>query len=278
MKTSELLKKHNFTFKKRFGQNFITDMNLLERIADAAMLGEDDVVLEIGPGAGTLTKVLAKRAGKVLAIEIDRTLIPILEEQLSEYPNVTVVNEDALKADFDQILREHYPEAKRYVMVANLPYYITTPLLFHALENSQSLSKIIVMVQKEVGQRLQASPGTKDYGALTVTAGYQADISYLFTVSKKMFSPEPDVDSAIIMFERHDERPYFAKDEALFKKIVRAAFSQRRKTFLNAIKSLDLDMEVVKKALDEAGYGVKARGEELSIAFFVQLSDLLSEK
>lgn len=278
MKTSELLKKHNFKFKKRFGQNFITDVNLLHKIVDAGDISKDDIVLEIGPGAGTLTKALAAKAKAVVAMEIDRTLIPILEEQFGDYQNIKIVNEDALQVNFDDVVKKYYPEADEYKIISNLPYYITTPLLFNALENSKMLSTMIIMVQKEVGERLQAKPGTKDYGVLTIMANYYAEVTYLFTVSKKLFSPEPEVDSAIVKFQRHDESPYFIADELFFKKLVKTAFSQRRKTFLNAIKTLDLDKEKVILLLKEAGYGEKVRGEDLSLDFFAKLSNEFSEK
>ena len=277
MKTSDLLRKHNFKFKKRFGQNFITDTNLLERIAEAGEISDKDIVLEIGPGAGTLTKVLAARAKQVIAVEIDNTLIPILKEQFASYKNITLVNEDALKVSFDDLVFKHFPEAKEYKIVANLPYYITTPLLFNALENSQHLTEMVVMVQKEVGERLQGSPGTKDYGALTLMANYYSKVEYMFTVSKKLFSPEPEVDSAIVKFKKHDQRPLKEKEEELFRKLVKATFSQRRKTFLNSIKNLDLPKEDVISLLIQSGYGEKVRGEELPIEIFLKLAKDFSE-
>ncbi len=278
MKTSDLLKKHNFKFKKRFGQNFITDLNLLERIADAGNISKEDIVLEIGPGAGTLTKVLAEKAGYVIALEIDRTLIPILEEQFKKFSNISVVNEDALKVNFDEVVTKFYPEASEYKIVANLPYYITTPLLFNALERADLLSQMVVMVQKEVGQRLQASPSTKDYGALTLMANYYAQVQYMFTVSKKLFSPEPEVDSAIVKFTKHDKRPLNSSQEEVFKKLVKASFSQRRKTFLNSIKTLELDKERMITFLSEAGYGEKVRGEELPLEVYLEMGKYFSEK
>lgn len=277
MKTSDLLRKHNFKFKKRFGQNFITDTNLLERIAEAGEISDKDIVLEIGPGAGTLTKVLAARAKQVIAVEIDNTLIPILKEQFASYKNITLVNEDALKVSFDDLVFKHFPEAKEYKIVANLPYYITTPLLFNALENSQHLTEMVVMVQKEVGERLQGSPGTKDYGALTLMANYYSKVEYMFTVSKKLFSPEPEVDSAIVKFKKHDQRPLKENEEELFRKLVKATFSQRRKTFLNSIKNLDLPKEDVISLLIQSGYGEKVRGEELPIEIFLKLAKDFSE-
>lgn len=278
MKTSDLLKKHNFKFKKRFGQNFITDLNLLERIADSGDISKEDIVLEIGPGAGTLTKVLAEKAGYVIALEIDRTLIPILEEQFKNYSNISVVNEDALKVNFDEVVKKFYPEASEYKIVANLPYYITTPLLFNALERADLLSQMVVMVQKEVGQRLQASPSTKDYGALTLMANYYAQVQYMFTVSKKLFSPEPEVDSAIVKFTKHDKRTLNSSQEEVFKKLVKASFSQRRKTFLNSIKTLKLDKERMITFLNEAGYGEKVRGEELPLEVYLEMGKYFSEK
>jgi len=272
MKTSDLLKKHNFKFKKRFGQNFITDINLLQRIADAGSITKEDIVLEIGPGAGTLTKVLSEKSKGVIALEIDSTLIPVLEEQFKNNENIILVQKDALKVNFDDIVKEYFPEVQDYKIVANLPYYITTPLIFNGLENSKLLSQMIVMVQKEVGERLQANPATKDYGALTLMSNYYAEVQYMFTVSKKMFSPEPEVDSAIVKFTKRDERPLNVEQEEMFKKLVKAAFSQRRKTFLNSIKSLDLDKEKVIKVLKNAGYGEKVRGEELPLKIYLELA------
>lgn len=272
MKTSDLLKKHNFKFKKRFGQNFITDLNLLEKISEAGEVSQDDIILEIGPGAGTLTKILAEKAKHVIAMEIDRTLIPILEEQFNGIQNITLINGDALILDFDEIIKNSFPEAKKYKIIANLPYYITTPLLFKALENSSLLSQMVVMVQKEVGERLQGKPSTKDYGALTLMANYYAQVQYMFTVSKKIFSPEPEVDSAIVKFTKRDESPLNQEEEVFFKKLVRASFSQRRKTFLNSIKSLELDKEEVISFLKDSGYSEKVRGEELPLEIFLAMS------
>lgn len=272
MKTSDLLKKHNFKFKKRFGQNFITDLNLLEKISEAGEVSQDDIILEIGPGAGTLTKILAEKAKHVIAMEIDRTLIPILEEQFNGIQNITLINGDALILDFDQIIKDSFPEAKEYKIIANLPYYITTPLLFKSLENSSLLSQMVVMVQKEVGERLQGKPSTKDYGALTLMANYYAQVQYMFTVSKKIFSPEPEVDSAIVKFTKRDESALNQEEEVFFKKLVRASFSQRRKTFLNSIKSLELDKEEVISFLKDSGYSEKVRGEELPLEIFLAMS------
>ena len=278
MKTSDLLKKHNFHFKKRFGQNFITDTNLLEKIADGAQVGSEDYVLEIGPGAGTLTRVLAARARGVLALEIDRDLIPILSEQLAEYPNALVVQADALEVDFDQVVQEHFPEARSYKIVANLPYYITTPLIFAALEKGQNLSRMVVMVQKEVAERLQAKPGTKEYGALTVMASLHARVEYLFTVSKKLFTPEPDVDSAIVSFERYENSPYSLKDPDFFRNLVKHVFMQRRKTFMTSIKSLDLPREEVLEFLRQGGHSEQVRGEALPLEFLVALANRFAKK
>lgn len=278
MKTNDLLRKHNFKFKKRFGQNFITDLNLLEKIADAGQVQDSDIILEIGPGAGTLTRVLADKAKHVIAMEIDFTLIPILEEQFKDYQNITVVNEDALKVNYDDVVKNYFPDAKEYKIIANLPYYITTPLLFKALESSKLLSQMVVMVQKEVGERLQGKPATKDYGALTLMANYYADVQYMFTVSKKIFSPEPAVDSAIVRFIKHDKSSLSQKEEEFFKKLVRASFSQRRKTFLNSIKTLELDKEEVISYLSEAGYGAKVRGEELPLEIYLEMGKIFAEK
>lgn len=271
-KTGDLLRKHNFKFKKRFGQNFISDVNLLEKIAQKADLTKDDLVLEIGPGAGNLTKVLADQAGHVLALEIDRTLMAVLEEQLKGYDNVTLLNLDALKEDFDQIVGQHFPAYKSYKIVANLPYYITSPLIFKGLEDAQALTKMVVMVQKEVAQRLQADPGGKDYGALTLMANYYAQVTYEFTVARGLFTPQPDVDSAIVSFVKHDQRPLEGKEEEFFKKLVKAAFSQRRKTLFNAIKTLDLPRDQVLEILVAHGFDEKVRAERLPLEVFLKIS------
>lgn len=272
IKTSDLLRKHNFKFKKRYGQNFISDKNLLEKIVEKADLTKDDLVIEIGPGAGTLTKLLAEKAGQVLALEIDRTLIAILEEQLRAYDNVKLLNADALKLDYDQLAGEHFPSYKSYKIVANLPYYITSPLIFKGLEEAKNLSKMVVMVQKEVAERIKASPGGKDYGALTLMANYYAQVNYEFTVSRKLFTPQPDVDSAIVSFLKHDYSLLEEKEEEFFKKLVKAAFSQRRKTFFNAIKSLDLPKEELLEILMAEGFSDKVRAEELPIEIYFKIS------
>ncbi len=272
IKTSDLLRKHNFKFKKRYGQNFISDKNLLEKIVEKADLTKDDLVIEIGPGAGTLTKLLAEKAGQVLALEIDKTLMTILEEQLKAYDNVKLINEDALKLDYDQLVQEHFPSYKTYKIVANLPYYITSPLIFKGLEEAQGLSKMVVMVQKEVAERLKASPGGKDYGALTLMANYYAQVSYEFTVSRKLFTPQPDVDSAIVSFLKHDHSLLEIGEEEIYKKLVKAAFSQRRKTFINAIKNLDLPKEQVLEILTGEGFSEKVRAEELPMEIYFKIS------
>ena len=207
-------------------------------------------------------------------MEIDRTLIPILQEQFNDVQNITLINGDALILDFDEIIKDEFPEAKEYKIIANLPYYITTPLLFKALENSRLLSQMVVMVQKEVGERLQGKPSTKDYGALTLMANYYAQVQYMFTVSKKIFSPEPEVDSAIVKFTKRDESPLNQEEEIFFKKLVKASFSQRRKTFLNSIKTLDLDKEEVISFLKDSGYSEKVRGEELPLEIYLEMSKI----
>lgn len=275
MKTSELLKKHNFRFKKKFGQNFITDNNLLERIVNLGEVGQDDIVLEIGPGAGTLSKKIAEKAKHLIVVEIDTTLIPILEETFKDVDNITIVNEDALKVNYDELVEKFFPDANEYKIIANLPYYITSPLIFNALENTKKLRQLVVMVQKEVADRLQAEPKTKAYGGLTIMASYYSKVTYGFTVSRKLFSPEPDVDSAIVKFEIYEESPYKTENFNLFREIVKAVFMKRRKTFLNSIKNLNLDKEKVIQILEESGFNEKTRGEELPIGFYSNLVNKL---
>ena len=270
------LKAHQFRFKKRYGQNFITDPTLLSRIAHVIDLDEEDVVLEIGAGAGTLTVALADMAGEVVAIEIDKTLIPILEEVTVGRP-VTLVSGDASKMDFDALVKEKTGK-EDYVIIANLPYYITTPLLMKALEEAKGVREIVIMVQKEVADRLNGKPSTKSYGAVTVMAQYLAEIEEAFFVSRKAFYPSPEVDSAVLHLKPYQTKPYQAQDEKVLRQVVKAAFGQRRKTLRNGLKSLGLPMEAIDSALEESNIEGSRRGESLSIAEFVCLADAIAKR
>ena len=231
-KTFEILKKYNFKFKKSLGQNFLIDKNILNRIVVGAEIDNETGVIEIGPGIGSLTEELAKYAKKVISFEIDNRLMPILEETLKDYKNVEVINEDILKVNVDEIIKEKFPGVKKIMVVANLPYYITTPILTHLIENTKLINGYTVMMQKEVANRLNAKVGTKDYNSLTILLNYYTNVEYLFTVPKKVFVPEPNVESAVVKIITKKTRD-FEVCGAMFFKFVRSCFMQRRKTLLN---------------------------------------------
>lgn len=276
MNLKDTLHKHNFKFKKKFGQNFITDSNLLQKIVDAGEVGPDDIVIEVGPGAATLTKALARQAKTVVAIEIDSDLIPIIEETMSEFDNFYLVQGDALQLDLDELLADKLGAPCRCKIVANLPYYITTPLVMHFLEQGFAIDRIVIMVQKEVAQRFTAQPGKKDYGAITVSLQYYGQVRSAFPVPRQLFIPQPDVDSAVVDIQPWREKPLLADDEALFHRLVKAAFGQRRKTLRNALKTLNLDAALLQTALTACGIDDARRGETLSVAEFVALSNAIS--
>lgn len=276
MNLKDTLQKHNFKFKKKFGQNFITDGNLLQKIADAGEVGPDDVIIEVGPGAATLTRALAQRAKAVIAIEIDHDLVPIIAETMAEFDNFYLVQGDALQMDLDQLILDTLGAPHRCKVVANLPYYITTPLVMHFLEQGFSIDRIVIMVQKEVAQRFTAQPGKKDYGAITVSLNYYGSVRSAFTVPRHMFTPQPDVDSAVVDIQPWRQKPLQAQDEALFHRLVKAAFGQRRKTLNNALKTLNLPPELVQTALSQCNIDGTRRGETLRVAEFVALSDAIS--
>lgn len=278
MNLKDTLKKHDFKFKKKFGQNFITDINLLQKIADAGDVGPEDVVIEVGPGAATLTKVLAQRAKAVIAIEIDTDLIPIIEETMANFDNFYLVQGDALQLNLDDLILEKLGAPYRCKVVANLPYYITTPLVMHFLEQGFSIDRIVIMVQKEVAERFAAKPGKKEYGAITVSLNYYGAVRNAFTVPRHMFTPQPDVDSAVIDIQPWQEKPLQAQNEIFFHRLVKAAFGQRRKTLNNALKTLNLDSSFVQKALEQVYIDSNRRGETLSVAEFVALSNAFSNK
>lgn len=277
--TIEVLRRHNFTFQKKYGQNFLIDPNVLQRVMDAAGVAEDDCVLEIGPGIGTMTQLLAERAGKVVAVEIDRNLIPILEETLSPYPNVTVINEDILKLDVRELISGQ--EGCPVKVVANLPYYITTPIIMSLLESGAPLENITVMVQKEVAERMQAGPGTKDYGALSLAVQYYARPEIVANVPPNCFLPRPAVGSAVVRLTGYTTPPVAAVDERKMFALIRAAFNQRRKTLANSLgnaSGLEVKKERVEQALEQMGLTSTIRGEALTLAQYAELSRLLLEQ
>ena len=272
--TIEIIQKYNFAFQKRFGQNFLIDGHVIEKIIRAAEITKDDVVLEIGPGIGTMTQYLAEAAGEVFAVEIDKNLLPILAETLAEYDNVTVVNEDILKVDIAALTG-----GRPVKVVANLPYYITTPIIMGLFENEVPVESITVMVQKEVADRMQTGPGNKDYGALSLAVQYYADPYIVANVPPNCFMPSPKVGSAVIRLTCHQEKPVQVQDEKLMFNIIRASFNQRRKTLANGLKNaatLDFTKEEVEAAIDALGKGASVRGETLTLEEFARLSDLLS--
>ncbi len=274
--TIEVLRRHNFTIQKKYGQNFLIDPNVLQRVMDAAGVAEDDCVLEIGPGIGTMTQLLAERAGKVVAVEIDRNLIPILEETLSPYPNVTVINEDILKLDVRELISGQ--EGCPVKVVANLPYYITTPIIMSLLESGAPLENITVMVQKEVAERMQAGPGTKEYGALSLAVQYYSEPEVVANVPPNCFIPRPNVGSAVIRLTRYGTPPVQAADAGKLFAIIRASFNQRRKTLANSLGNapgLGVSRERVAQVLEEMGLPAMVRGEALTLTQFAALSDRL---
>ena len=278
--TIQTIKKYEFAFQKKFGQNFLIDEHVITKIINAAEITKDDLVLEIGPGIGTMTQYLAESAGKVIAVEIDKNLIPILEETLAEYDNVTVINEDILKLDINRLVEEEN-DGKPIKVVANLPYYITTPIIMGLFESHVPLQSITVMVQKEVADRMQVGPGSKDYGALSLAVQYYAKPYIAANVPPNCFIPRPGVGSAVIRLTRYEEPPVTVKDEILMFKLIRASFNQRRKTLQNGIANspeLPYSKAQVEKALEKMGLAANVRGESLTLAEFAKLSDIISEE
>ena len=276
--TIAVLQKYNFAFQKKFGQNFLIDPRVLEKIIKAAEITEDDCVLEIGPGIGTMTQHLACAAKKVIAVEIDRALIPILQDTLSGWDNVKIINEDVMKVDLAKLAEEENG-GKPLKVVANLPYYITTPIIMGLFENHVPLKSITVMVQKEVADRMQVGPGTKDYGALSLAVQYYAKPYIVANVPPNCFMPRPKVGSAVIRLERYEEPPVKVKDEKLMFRIIRASFNQRRKTLANGLKNsaeLDFTKEEIAAAIAGIGKEPGVRGETLTLEEFAILADELS--
>jgi len=275
--TIEILQKYNFNFQKKFGQNFLIDTHVLDRIISAAEITEEDCVLEIGPGIGTMTQYLAESAGAVVAVEIDKNLIPILEDTLSGYDNVTVINGDILKLDIGKLVEEKNG-GKPVKVVANLPYYITTPIIMGLFESRVPLKSITVMVQKEVADRMQSGPGTKDYGALSLAVQYYVKPEIVANVPPNCFIPRPNVGSAVVRLTRHETPPVRVQDEKKMFSLIRASFNQRRKTLVNGLcnaADLHLSREQVAGALERMGLPAAVRGETLTLEQFAELSNLL---
>ncbi len=278
--TIAVLQKYHFNFQKKFGQNFLIDTHVLEKIIEAAGVTKDDFVLEIGPGIGTMTQYLCEHAGAVAAVEIDRNLIPILKDTLSTYDNVEIINEDILKVDIGRLAQEKN-DGRPIKVVANLPYYITTPIIMGLFESHVPIDSITVMVQKEVADRMQVGPGTKDYGALSLAVQYYAAPEIVANVPPNCFMPRPKVGSAVIRLTRHKEPPVQVEDEKLMFRIIRASFNQRRKTLANGLKNsgeLTLSKEVIEESITELGLPVTIRGEALSLAQFAELSNIILKK
>lgn len=277
--TIAILQKYHFNFQKKYGQNFLIDTNILEKIIDAAGVNQDDCVLEIGPGIGTMTQYLCEHAREVVAVEIDQKLIPILEQDtLSSYDNITIINDDILKVDISAIVQEKN-NGNPIKVVANLPYYITTPIIMGLFESHISLESITIMVQKEVAERMQVGPGTKDYGALSLAVQYYARPKVMLTVPASCFMPRPNVDSAVIKLTRHERPPVTVSDEKFLFDIIRASFNQRRKTLVNALGNaagLNVKKEQVLSALEKMGMSPTIRGEALTLGEFAELSERLA--
>ena len=277
--TIEVLQKYKFNFQKKFGQNFLIDTHVLDKIISAADITKDDLVLEIGPGIGTMTQYLACAAREVIAVEIDKNLIPILQDTLGDYENVSVINEDILKVDIASIAKERN-NGKPIKVVANLPYYITTPIIMGLFEKQVPLESITVMVQKEVADRMQVGPGTKDYGALSLAVQYYAEPYIVANVPPNCFMPRPSVGSAVIRLTRYQEPPVKVKDEKLMFRLIRASFNQRRKTLANGLNNspeLSFSKEMIQNAIEACGFPAGVRGETLTLESFAALANKFSE-
>ncbi|MFQ9509764.1 MAG: 16S rRNA (adenine(1518)-N(6)/adenine(1519)-N(6))-dimethyltransferase RsmA [Lachnospiraceae bacterium] len=278
-KTIEVLQKYQFNFAKKFGQNFLIDTHVLEKIIKTAEVSKDDFVLEIGPGIGTMTQYLAEVAREVVAVEIDDKLIPILEDTLSQYSNVSVLHEDILKVDIKQLAKEHNGD-KPIKVVANLPYYITTPIIMGLFESNVPIDSITVMVQKEVADRMQVGPGTKDYGALSLAVQYYSEPYLAANVPANCFMPRPNVGSAVIRLKRHQRPPVEVIDESLMFRLIRASFNQRRKTLVNGLNNsaeINIPKELIVNAVENLGLGANIRGERLTLQDFASLANYISE-
>ena len=276
--TIDVIKRHNFTFQKRYGQNFLVDEHVLEKIIASAEVSKDDFVIEIGPGIGTMTQYLAEQAWKVCAIEIDKELIPILNETLAAYDNVSVLNEDVMKCDLADLIADN-SQGHRVKVVANLPYYITTPIIMYLLENKLPIASITVMVQKEVADRMQCGPGSKDYGALSLAVQYYSEAYIAANVPPNCFMPRPKVGSAVIRLSVYDKPVVEVNNEQIMFKLIRGAFNQRRKTLVNAVSNfegLSYSKEEILNALDKMGLSATIRGEALTLSQFAELTNILT--
>ena len=279
-RTVEVLQKYQFNFQKKYGQNFLIEPQVLETIVDAAHIQADDCVLEIGPGIGTMTQYLAEQAREVVAVEIDKALIPILQDTLSEYPNVTIINEDILKVDLEKLVKEKN-DGRPVKVVANLPYYITTPIIMQLFESHVPLHSITIMVQTEVAQRMQVGPGTKDYGALSLAVQYYSRPEIITHVPPTCFTPRPNVGSTVIRLTRYEKPPVEAADESFLFSLIRASFNQRRKTLVNGLSNasgLNLSKAQITEALEQMGLPANVRGETFTLEQFARLSELLYRK
>ena len=279
-RTVEVLQKYQFNFQKKYGQNFLIEPQVLETIVDAAHIQADDCVLEIGPGIGTMTQYLAEQAREVVAVEIDKALIPILQDTLSEYPNVTIINEDILKVDLEKLVKEKN-DGRPVKVVANLPYYITTPIIMQLFESHVPLHSITIMVQTEVAQRMQVGPGTKDYGALSLAVQYYYRPEIITHVPPTCFIPRPNVGSTVIRLTRYEKPPVEAADESFLFSLIRASFNQRRKTLVNGLSNasgLNLSKAQITEALEQMGLPANVRGETFTLEQFARLSELLYRK
>ena len=277
--TADIIERHRFDFRKKFGQNFLIDNNILEKIIEAAQITKDDCVLEIGPGIGTLTQRLAEEAGEVIAVEIDKNLIPILNETLADYDNVTIINDDILKVDINKIVEERGERPVK--VVANLPYYITTPIIMTLFEKHVPLHSVTIMVQKEVADRMKVGTGTKDYGALSLAVQYYAKPEIVTKVPAACFMPRPNVDSAVIRLTRYEDTPVKADDEVWLFAVIRASFNQRRKTLANGLANagnLSINRQQVEETLAEMGLPTSVRGETLTLEQFSELANRLLKK
>ena len=276
-RTIEVIKKYEVCFQKKFGQNFLIDGHVLDKIIAGAGVTKDDMVLEIGPGIGTMTQYLAEAAGKVVAVEIDRNLLPILQETLADYDNVKVIHADVLSLDLEKLVQEENG-GRPIKVVANLPYYITTPIIMALFEQHVPLANVTVMVQKEVAARMKSGPGSKDYGALSLAVQYYAEPYIVANVPCNCFMPRPNVDSAVIRLTRYEEPPVQVNDEKMLFKIIRASFNQRRKTLQNGLNNsseLNFTKDQIAAAIAEAGFSPSVRGEALTLEQFAKLTDIL---
>ena len=278
--TIDILKKYHFVFQKKFGQNFLIDTHILDKIIDSAEISKDDCVIEIGPGIGTMTQYLAEKAREVIAVEIDKMLIPILEDTLSNYNNVTIINDDILKVDINKIVTERN-QGNPVKVVANLPYYITTPIIMGLFESEVPLSSITIMVQKEVADRMQVGPGTKDYGALSLAVQYYAKPEIVTNVPPTCFMPKPNVGSTVIRLTRYENPPVIADDPDFMFAVIRASFNQRRKTLVNGLTNaagLPVSKDEITKVLEIMKLSPTIRGEALTLGQFAELSNLLKKQ